>query len=98
MILKTREVLTGGTGSSVGAAIEQPRKENVIRISLRMAADSMTVAKCIKNFFRTVRQHGPHTFALAELVARKVQTGGHHCPGLLLRKESLSAFKKKQAS
>ena len=62
----------GGTGSSVGAAMEQlASKQNAIMISYGMAAASMTGEKCSKNFFRTCGNTDQHSFALADLIGKK---------------------------
>ena len=89
----------GGTGSSVGAAMEQLAEEqNVIMISYGMAAASMTGAKCSKNFFRTCANTDQHSYALAELIGRK----GYKKVAIIAQDysfgyEALSAFKKKLA-
>jgi branched-chain amino acid transport system substrate-binding protein len=89
----------GGTGSSVGAAMEQlAEKQNVIMISYGMAAASMTGVKCSKNFFRTCGNTDQHSYALAGLVAKK----GYKRVAIIAQdysfgKEALDAFKKKLA-
>jgi len=89
----------GGTGSSVGAAMEQlAEKENVIMISYGMAAASMTGEKCSKNFFRTCANTDQQSYALAELMGRK----GYKKVAIIAQDysfgyEALSAFKKKLA-
>ncbi|MGV8079093.1 MAG: ABC transporter substrate-binding protein [Syntrophales bacterium] len=100
LILKNGvKFFTGGTGSSVGAAMEQlAERQNVIMISYGMAAASMTGAKCSKNFFRTCANTDQHSFALAALVAKK----GYKRVAIIAQdysfgKEALSAFKKKLA-
>jgi len=89
----------GGTGSSVGAAMEQlAEKQNVIMISYGMAAASMTGVKCSKNFFRTCANTDQQSYALAELMARK----GYKKVAIIAQdysfgQEALAAFKKKLA-
>ena len=90
---------TGGTGSSVGAAMEQlAEKQNVIMVSYGMAAASMTGEKCSKNFFRTCANTDQQSYALAELVAKK----GYKKIAIIAQdysfgQEALAAFKKKLA-
>ena len=90
---------TGGTGSSVGAAMEQlAEKQNVIMISYGMAAASMTGAKCSKNFFRTCANTDQQSYALAALVAKE----GYKKVAIIAQdysfgQEALAAFKKKLA-
>ena len=89
----------GGTGSSVGAAMEQlATKQNAIMISYGMAAASMTGEKCSKNFFRTCGNTDQHSFALADLIGKK----GYKNVAIIAQdysfgKEALSAFKKRLA-
>ena len=89
----------GGTGSSVGAAMEQlAEKQNVIMISYGMAAASMTGEKCTKNFFRTCGNTDQQSYALAGLVAKK----GYKKVAIIAQdysfgQEALAAFKKKLA-
>jgi branched-chain amino acid transport system substrate-binding protein len=89
----------GGTGSSVGAAMEQlAEKQNVIMFSYGMAAASMTGAKCSKNFFRTCGNTDQQSYALAELVAKE----GYKKVAIIAQdysfgQEALAAFKKKLA-
>lgn len=87
----------GGTGSSVGAAMQQlAEKQNVIMFTYGMAAASMTGEKCNKNFFRACANTDQQSYALAELVARK----GYKKVAIIAQdysfgQEALSAFKKK---
>ena len=87
----------GGTGSSIGAAMAQlAEKENAIMFSYGMAAASMTGEKCSKNFFRACGNTDQHSFALAQLVARK----GFKRVAIIAQdysfgKEAVNAFKKK---
>ena len=89
----------GGTGSSVGAAMEQlAAKQNAIMISYGMAAASMTGEKCSKNFFRTCGNTDQHSYALADLIGKK----GYKNVAIIAQdysfgKEALSAFKKRLA-
>ncbi|HPK53205.1 MAG TPA: ABC transporter substrate-binding protein [Smithellaceae bacterium] len=89
----------GGTGSSVGAAMQQlAEKNNVIMVSYGMAAASMTGVKCNKNFFRTCGNTDQHSFALAEFIGKK----GYKSVAIIAQdysfgKEALAAFKKKLA-
>ena len=89
----------GGTGSSVGAAMEQlAAKQNAIMISYGMAAASMTGEKCSKNFFRTCGNTDQHSYALADLIGKK----GYKKVAIIAQdysfgKEALSAFKKRLA-
>lgn len=89
----------GGTGSSVGAAMEQlATKQNAIMISYGMAAASMTGEKCSKNFFRTCGNTDQHSYALADLIGKK----GYKNVAIIAQdysfgKEALSAFKKRLA-
>ncbi len=89
----------GGTGSSVGAAMEQlATKQNAIMISYGMAAASMTGEKCSKNFFRTCGNTDQHSYALADLIGKK----GYKKVAIIAQdysfgKEALSAFKKRLA-
>ena len=89
----------GGTGSSVGAAMEQlASKQNAIMISYGMAAASMTGEKCSRNFFRTCGNTDQHSFALADLIGKK----GYKRVAIIAQdysfgKEALSAFKKRLA-
>ena len=89
----------GGTGSSVGAAMEQlATKQNAIMISYGMAAASMTGEKCSKNFFRTCGNTDQHSYALADLIGKK----GYKKVAIIAQdysfgKEALSAFKKRPA-
>ncbi len=56
---------SGGTGSSVGAAMAQlAEKQNVIMFTYGMAAASMTGEKCSKNFFRPCGNTDQQSFAL----------------------------------
>jgi branched-chain amino acid transport system substrate-binding protein len=89
----------GGTGSSVGAAMQQlAEKQNVIMNTYGMAAASMTGEKCNKNFFRTCANTDQQSYALAELVAKK----GYKKIAIIAQdysfgQEALAAFKKKLA-
>lgn len=89
----------GGTGSSVGAAMEQlAEKQNVIMFTYGMAAASMTGEKCSKNFFRACGNTDQQSYALAELIAQK----GYKQVAIIAQdysfgKEALAAFKKKLA-
>jgi branched-chain amino acid transport system substrate-binding protein len=90
---------TGGTGSSVGAAMQQlAEKQNVIMVTYGMAAASMTGEKCNKNFFRACANTDQQSFALAQLIGKK----GYKKVAIIAQdysfgKEALSAFKKKLA-
>lgn len=90
---------TGGTGSSVGAAMEQlAEKQNVIMVTYGMAAASMTGEKCNKNFFRACANTDQQSYALAQLIGKK----GYKKVAIIAQdysfgKEALSAFKKKLA-
>lgn len=87
----------GGTGSSVGAAMQQlAEKQNVIMNTYGMAAASMTGEKCNKNFFRSCANTDQQSYALAELVAKK----GYKKVAIIAQdysfgQEALAAFKKK---
>lgn len=89
----------GGTGSSVGAAMEQmAEKQNVIMISYGMAAASMTGEKCSRNFFRTCGNTDQHSYACAALVAKK----GYKRVAIIAQdysfgQEALAAFKRRLA-
>jgi branched-chain amino acid transport system substrate-binding protein len=89
----------GGTGSSVGAAMEQlAEKQNVIFFSYGMDAASMTGEKCNKNFFRPGGSTDGRSFALAELIVKL----GYKKIGIIAQdysfgQEALAAFKKKIA-
>lgn len=87
----------GGTGSSVGAAMAQlAERQNAIMFSYGMAAASMTGEKCSRNFFRACGNTDQHSFALAQLVAKR----GYKRVGIIAQdysfgKEAVSAFKLK---
>jgi branched-chain amino acid transport system substrate-binding protein len=87
----------GGTGSSVGAAMEQlAEKQNIIMFTYGMEAASLTGEKCNKNFFRTCANTDQHSFALAVLVAKH----GYKRIAIIAQdysfgKEAVSAFKMK---
>ncbi|HPC04473.1 MAG TPA: ABC transporter substrate-binding protein [Syntrophales bacterium] len=89
----------GGTGSSVGAAMEQlAERQNAIMISYGMAAASMTGEKCSRNFFRTCGNTDQHSYALAALVAKK----GYKRVAIIAQdysfgQEALAAFKRRLA-
>lgn len=89
----------GGTGSSVGAAMEQlAERQNAIMISYGMAAASMTGEKCSKNFFRTCGNTDQQSYALAALVAKK----GYKRVAIIAQdysfgQEALAAFKRRLA-
>jgi branched-chain amino acid transport system substrate-binding protein len=89
----------GGTGSSVGAAMEQlAEKQNVIMFTYGMAAASMTGERCSKNFFRPCGNTDQQSYALAELIAKR----GYKQVAIIAQdysfgKEALAAFKKKLA-
>jgi branched-chain amino acid transport system substrate-binding protein len=89
----------GGTGSSVGAAMEQlAEKQNVIMYTYGMAAASMTGEKCNKNFFRTCANTDQQSYALAVLVANR----GFKRVAIIAQDysfghEAVDAFKKKLA-
>jgi branched-chain amino acid transport system substrate-binding protein len=89
----------GGTGSSVGAAMSQlAEKQNVIFFTAGMEAASMTDEKCNKNFFRPGASTDGHSFALAQMIAKK----GYKKVGTIAQdysfgKEAVAAFKKKIA-
>ncbi len=89
----------GGTGSSVGAAMEQlAEKQNVIMFTYGMAAASMTGEKCNKNFFRTCANTDQQSYSLAVLVAKR----GYKRVAIIAQdysfgQEALAAFKKKLA-
>lgn len=90
---------TGGTGSSVGAAMQQlAEKQNVIMISYGMAAASMTGEKCNRNFFRNCGNTDQQSYALADLVAKKkYKKVAIIAQDYSFGKEALAAFKKKLA-
>lgn len=89
----------GGTGSSVGAAMQQlAEKQNVIMFTYGMAAASMTGPKCSKNFFRACASTDQQSYALAELIGKK----GYKKVAIIAQdysfgQEALAAFKKKLA-
>jgi branched-chain amino acid transport system substrate-binding protein len=89
----------GGTGSSVGAAMESlAEKENVIFFTYGMDAASMTGAKCNKNFFRPGGSTDGRSFALAQLIVKM----GYKKIAIIAQdysfgQEALAAFKKKVA-
>lgn len=89
----------GGTGSSVGAAMQQlAEKQNVIMYTYGMAAASMTGPKCNKNFFRACASTDQQSYALAELIGKK----GYKKVAIIAQdysfgQEALVAFKKKLA-
>ena len=86
----------GGTGSSVGAAMEQLAvRQNVIMFTYGMDAASMTGEKCSKNFFRPGGNTDGRSFALAILMAKK----GYKKIGVIAQdysfgKEAVEGFKK----
>jgi len=90
---------TGGTGSSVGAAMQQlAERQNVIMISYGMAAASMTGEKCNRNFFRNCANTDQQSYALADYIGKK----GYKKIAIIAQdysfgKEALAAFKKKIA-
>jgi len=89
----------GGTGSSVGAAMESlAEKENVIFFTYGMDAASMTGPKCNKNFFRPGGSTDGRSFALAQLIVKM----GYKKIAIIAQdysfgQEALAAFKKKVA-
>ena len=90
---------TGGTGSSVGAAMAQlAEKQNVIMFTYGMDAASMTGEKCNKNFFRPGGSTDGRSFALAQLVVKmgykKIAIIGQDYS---FGHEALAAFKKRIA-
>lgn len=86
----------GGTGSSVGAAMEQlAHRQNVIMFTYGMDAASMTGEKCNRNFFRPGGNTDGRSFALAILMAKK----GYKRIGVIAQdysfgKEAVEGFKK----
>jgi branched-chain amino acid transport system substrate-binding protein len=100
LILKDNvKFFCGGTGSSVGAAMEAlAEKQNVIFFTYGMDAASMTGPKCNKNFFRTAGSSDGRSFALAHLIVKK----GYKKIGIVAQDysfghEAVDAFKKKIA-
>jgi len=90
---------TGGTGSSVGAAMAQlAEKQNVIMFTYGMDAASMTGEKCNKNFFRPGGSTDGSSLALAQLVVKmgykKIAIIGQDYS---FGHEALAAFKKRIA-
>jgi len=89
----------GGTGSSVGAAMEQlAEKQNVIMYTYGMDAASMTGPKCSKNFFRPGGSTDGRSFALAQLIAKL----GYKKVAVIAQdysfgQEAVAAFKKEMA-
>ena len=89
----------GGTGSSVGAAMEQlAEKQNVIMYTYGMDAASMTGVKCNKNFFRPGGSTDGRSFALAQLIAKmKYKKVAIIAQDYSFGQEALAAFKKELA-
>ncbi len=75
--------------------VQLAEQNNVIMFSYGMDAASMTGEKCNKNFFRPGGNTDSHSFALAELYAKKVQEGPCIAQDYSFGHESIKPFKRK---